>query len=398
MRNLKILHTVEYYFPSVGGAQEAVKRISELLVKKGHEVTVATTYLPEREKYNINGVKIEDFSISGNSVRGFSGDTAKYQDFLQDSDFDIMMNYAAQQWTTDLALPILDKISTKKVLVPCGFSGLYNREYADYFERMKSWINKYDKCVYLSNNYRDINFARSAGANNEVVIPNGAAEEEFTEKSDIDIKKMLNIPENHFLILHVGSHTGLKGHEEAITIFKKARITQATLLIVSENLNTKCTKNCHFLAKKYKWNPFSKLSDKNIIVTPLSRDETIAAYKQADLFLFPSNIECSPIVLFECMASKTPFLTTDVGNASEIIEWSGAGDILPTIKFKNGYCKAEINSSVKILQNLFDDFDLRQRMETSGYQAWKNKFTWDKIAKRYEEVYEEILEKNDIRN
>lgn len=82
MRNLKILHTVEYYSPSVGGAQEAVKRISELLVKKGHEVTVATTYLPEREKYNINGVKIEDFSISGNSVRGFSGDTAKYSGFF----------------------------------------------------------------------------------------------------------------------------------------------------------------------------------------------------------------------------------------------------------------------------------------------------------------------------
>lgn len=395
---MKILHTVEYYFPSIGGAQEAVKQISEGLIKRGHEVTVATTYLPNREKHNINGVIIEDFPISGNAVRGFSGDTESYQKFLLESDFDIMMNYAAQQWTTDLALPILDKISTKKVLVPCGYSGLYNREYTDYFERMKNWINKYDKCVYLSNSYRDINFARSVGANNDVVIPNGAAEEEFIEKSDIDIKKMLNIPENHFLVLHVGSHTGLKGHEEAITIFKKARITQATLLIVSDNLNTKCAKNCHFLAKKYKWNPFSKLSDKNIIVTPLSRDETIAAYKQADLFLFPSNIECSPIVLFECMASKTPFLTTDVGNASEIIEGTGAGEILPTIKFKSGYCTAEINSSAKMLQNLFDDFDLRQRMETSGYQAWKNKFTWDKISKRYEEVYEKILEKNDIRN
>ncbi|MGB9927472.1 MAG: glycosyltransferase family 4 protein [Methanosarcina sp.] len=392
MRYLKILHTVEYYSPSVGGAQEAVKQISEGLVKRGHEVTVATTYLSDRKNHKINDVTIEDFSILGNSVRGFSGDIKSYQKFLLESDFDVMMNYAAQQWTTDLALPILDKISAKKVLVPCGFSGLYDPQYKDYFEKMKTWIAKYDKCIYLSNNYRDINFARSAGVNNEILIPNGAAEEEFTKILDIDIKKKLNIPDNHFLILHVGSHTGVKGHKEAVNIFKKAQITHATLLIIAEDSKSKCSKNCHFSAKKYKWNPFSRLSDKNIIVTPLSRNETIAAYQQADLFLFPSNIECSPIVLFECMASKTPFLTTDVGNTTEIIEWSGAGDILPTIKFKNGYCKAEINSSAKILQNFFDDIDLRQSMGTSGHKAWKSKFTWSIITKKYEGVYEEILE------
>jgi glycosyltransferase involved in cell wall biosynthesis len=56
------------------------------------------------------------------------------------------------------------------------------------------------------------------------------------------------------------------------------------------------------------------------MITSLSRIETLAAYHQADLFLFPSNIECSPLVLFESIASKTPFLTTDVGNAKEIIE------------------------------------------------------------------------------
>jgi glycosyltransferase involved in cell wall biosynthesis len=263
---------------------------------------------------------------------------------------------------------------------------------------MKTLIGKYDKCIYLSNNYRDINFARSTGVNNETVIPNGAAEEEFTKSLDTDIKKKLNIPENHFLILHVGSHTGLNGHKEAVKIFKKAQITHATLVIVAEDSKSKCSKNCHFSAKTYKWNPFSKLSDKNIIVTSLSRNETIAAYQQADLFLFPSNIECSPIVLFECMASTTPFLATDVGNASEIVKWSGAGAILPTTKFKNGYCKADINGSAKMLQSTFNDPNLRKKMKISGYQAWKEKFTWDSITGKYEEVYEQIQEKSSINN
>jgi glycosyltransferase involved in cell wall biosynthesis len=93
------------------------------------------------------------------------------------------------------------------------------------------------------------------------------------------------------------------------------------------------------------------------------------------------------------MASKTPFLTTDVGNASEIIKWSGAGDILPTIKFENGYCKAEINGSAIKLRNVFNNSNLRQKMKISGYQTWLNKFTWDNIAKQYEEVYAKLLEK-----
>jgi glycosyltransferase involved in cell wall biosynthesis len=75
---------------------------------------------------------------------------------------------------------------------------------------------------------------------------------------------------------------------------------------------------------------------KNVRFAGFSRSDVIQAFHHADLFLFPSHIECSPIVLFEAMASKTPFLITDVGNAREILSWTNGGDILPTIKDLNG--------------------------------------------------------------
>ncbi len=37
--------------------------------------------------------------------RGFSGEVERYKKFLLESDFDIIMNYTAQQWTTDLTFP-----------------------------------------------------------------------------------------------------------------------------------------------------------------------------------------------------------------------------------------------------------------------------------------------------
>ena len=55
---MKILHTVEFYHPSIGGMQEVVKQLSERLVLLGHDVTVATTKMSERKESCINGVKI----------------------------------------------------------------------------------------------------------------------------------------------------------------------------------------------------------------------------------------------------------------------------------------------------------------------------------------------------
>jgi len=391
---MKILHTVEFYHPSVGGAQEVVRQLSERLVRLGHDVTVATTQLPDRDFTVLNGVKIKEFNISGNTVKGFSGKVDRYQKFLLKSDFDIIMNYAAQQWATDLMLPILDKIFTKKVFVPCGFSGLYFPEYGEYFEQMKTWLKRYDACVYSSNDYRDINFARKYGADNSVLIPNGAGEDEFDQKPDIDIRVQLEIPPGHFLILHVGSHTGIKGHKEAIRIFKKVKIKHTTFLIVANNFGGGCAGSCFRAEKFHRWNPYSKLSDKRILIKSLSRKETVAAYHEADLFLFPSNIECSPIVLFEAMASKTPFLTTDVGNAKEIIEWSNGGELLPTLKFANGYVKANVNASVGVFQRLFYDCQKKQEIASDGYEKWKTWFTWEKITKQYENLYIKLLNNN----
>jgi glycosyltransferase involved in cell wall biosynthesis len=389
---MKILHTVEFYNPSVGGAQEVVRQLSERLVKLGHDVTVATTRLQNRDFTSLNGVKIEEFNISGNAIRGFSGEVDRYQKFIFESDFDIMMNYAAQQWATDLVLPILNKITAKKVFVPCGFSGLFLAEYKEYFEQMKTWLREYDACVYLSNDYRDINFARECGADsNAVLIPNGAGADEFDWKPDMDIREKLKIPGDHFLILHVGSHTGIKGHKEAIQIFKKAKIKHVTLLIVANSFGGGCTRSCRLAETFNNWNPLSKLSDKKIVIKSLLRKETVAAYHEADIFLFPSNVECSPLVLFESMASMTPFLTTDVGNSKEIIEWSKGGLLLPTLKSPNGYVKADVKTAVDILQQLFYDSKKRKELGSNGYEKWKSSFTWEKITKQYEELYLNLI-------
>lgn len=391
---MKILHTAEFYWPSVGGAQEVVKQLSERLVSLGHDVTVATTKLPERKSKIINGVKIVEFAIFGNTVRGLTGEAEKYKDFLRNSKFDVVMNFAAQEWAADLFFDVIDEVKAKKVFVPCGYSALQDPAYEDYFKKMPDVLRKYDATVYPSDDYQDINFARKVGVEKKkiVIIPNGASEDEFLPKSKIDIKKKLSIPHDRFLILHVGSHTGVKGHKEAIEIFSRAKIKNATLLMVGNVFGGGCSLSCPRKAFLFKLSPYRLFDSKSLIVTELSRKETVAAYHAADLLLFPSNIECSPIVLFEAMASKTPFLTADVGNSAEIVKWSGgAGIVLPTGKDKQGFSRVRIPGSVKILEEIYYDRARRKKMAEAGFNAWKKRFTWEKIANDYLKIYNRVL-------
>jgi glycosyltransferase involved in cell wall biosynthesis len=383
---MRILHCVESYYPSIGGMQEVVKQLSERLVKLGHSVTIATRYQEERNFKELNGVEIVDFKISGNTVLGIKGDKTQYEQFLLNSTFDVITFFAAQQWATDIALPLLKQIKAKKVSVPTGYSGLYWKEYQGYFNDMKTYIQDYDMNVFLSDNYRDINFARENRVTKYCVIPNGAAEDEFLIESKIDVRKKLGIAKDSFLMLHVGSFTPFKGHQEAVELLLKSDLKNATLLLIGNNhlqFEKQFKKNYRYFTLRVK-NFFRK---NKIIIGQFNRDFTVAAYKQSNLFLFPSNIECSPIVLFESAAAKLPFLCTDVGNASEIAKWTQGGMILPTQIDKEGYSSIKMNESISMLNELYLNKAKREEMASKAFLNWKEKFSWEIIAKKYESLY-----------
>lgn len=414
MTPLRILHTVERYPPSIGGMQEVVRQLSERLARMGHDVTVATGRVEGRSGTVVNGVTIREFDVSGNLVEGLAGDVADYREFLSRGGFQVTTNFAAQQWATDVAITVLDSISGKKVFVPTGFSKLYSPAYRGYYRSMAGWMRRYDANVFLSETYRDASFAREQGIGNRVLIPNGAGEDEFLRDDGIDLRARLGIPGDAFLVLHVGAHTGDKGHREALAIYRKARIANAVFLLVGNDTGG-CLTSCRREAAALNLSADFRRRGKKVLVESLARADTVAAFRAADLFLFPSNIECSPLVLFECLASRTPFLSTDVGNAAEIAAWTSAGAILPTDKGPEeeraenpiveavrrvasavmprsrpvppGHARARTDESAMMLEKLYADSDARGRMAEAGHEAWTKRFTWEKIARRYEALY-----------
>ncbi len=420
---MKILHTVKYYSPICGGMYEVVRQLSDQLVARGHSVTVACLTIPRKDgsEFPPSSVQVVEFDIKGTYTRGFSGEIEEYRQFVRDGDFDIVTNFAAQQAMTDALLPVLHSISAKKVFVPTGFNGLYLKEYRDYFKQMPEWMRQYDMNVIISSELRDMKFAKQHGVPNTTVISNGASREEFEQSIPFSLRERLSIPQDTLLILHVGSHTGLKGHSRAIETFSRADTGPATLLIVGNPVASGCSLQCDQLAEMHNNSETFKEEHKNIIIRHLTRIETIAAYREADLFLFPSNIEGgASIVLFECMAAGLPFLVTDVGSAKETVLQSGGGVILPTEKdvppedtvrgrikhwvkraleffdigtfhSDRGFVRAKIDDSAFLLEGLCHDKKRREELGIAGHQAWLENFTWEKIAEQYESLYKRLL-------
>lgn len=388
---MKVAHLVESYFPATGGMQEVVRKLSHEMVNSGHEVYVITSRDSLREDFYDQGVNIVEFDVEGNFALGYrGGEIQSYKEYLRKSSFDIVVVFAAQQWSCDIFLEIIDEVPGKKVFVPTGFSGLRDNIYREYYVKMKKWMIKFDHCIFLSSNYRDINFYRELGGVKFQVIPNGASEEEFEKQYSFDLRKFYSIPSSNLILLFVGSHTGVKGHAEAIKIFSKCKNKNITLLMIGNVLSRKS-----FLITFFKVKLFNIFNlSKKIILSKLPRDYTVASFKQSDLFFFPSNIECSPIVLFESCAAKLPFLATDVGNSLEIADWTGGGVILPTDFDEMGFSRARIKDSAITLGYFIENRHERAKLAEAGYKSWKENFTWELIAKKYLNLYEQLLKKN----
>lgn len=393
---MRILHTVEFYYPSIGGAQEVVRHLSERMVAAGHEVYVATTKLPYRKSLIHNGVNIVEFDISGNEVNGFKGkDVAKYKKFLETEKFDIVMNYAAQQWTADIFMQVMDKVDARKVFVPCGFSALYDEAYAAYFKKMPERLAAYDSIVFLSDDYRDINFAREHNLENICIIPNGADEREFSEKISEEEKRFIRARYGlgGLIITTIGNHTNEKGHRELMKVFKALPYTPATLVIVGTiKPHDGCYDVCEIGADTC--NNSKKFFGKRIVlVDGENRDDVKKILQASDIFAFFSNIECSPLVLFESAAAGVPFIASAAGNNSEIAKWTGGGIIVESHPRPNGRVAINKKDALMKLTRLAFNKKLRSDIGATGHESWKKKYTWDVLTTEYLDLYSSLSKK-----
>jgi glycosyltransferase involved in cell wall biosynthesis len=440
---MRLLFCCELYHPSRGGVQEVMRQIAERLAVAGHDVTVATRHLAERKSTSHNGVNICGFQVAGNAIVGMRGEVDRYRDFVLDFDADAILIKAAQQWTFDALWPVLDQIKARKVFIPCGFSGLYEKAYAAYFAQLPDVLRKFDHLVFYAEKYRDIDFAREHGLTNYSKLPNGASELEFEVPAEPAFRARLGIFDDAFVVLTVGSPINGKGHRQVAEAFSRLESggRPVTLVLNGEwpalpasaemlpgpartqgatgHLGPAFQKVIRGLARagriatiiwregwagskmrarlnfeRWRTGPgidtwieqANAQAGKRVLCTDLPRADLVQAFMAADLFVFASTVEYSPLVLFETAAAGTPFLSIPVGNAEEIARWTGAGMICPAAKDRRGYVRVDPSLLAREIGRCMESPDLLVRIGAIGKERWRRMFTWRAIAPQYEAI------------
>ncbi len=113
----------------------------------------------------------------------------------------------------------------------------------------------------------------------------------------------------------------------------------------------------------------------------LPKERTISLIRGSDLLVQPSLAEGISSTILEAMACKTPVITTDVGDNKELLNNGTCGIVL------------EPNSSQKLLENVLDLIDNKQKAESLKEAAFKQvqKYDWSQVGKLYLDIYESLL-------
>jgi glycosyltransferase involved in cell wall biosynthesis len=216
----------------------------------------------------------------------------------------------------------------------------------------------YDAAVYHSKSYKDFEFAENLNLRNGVIIPNAVDEDEFNAPSTINFREKYNITTPYFL-LSVGNFLVNKGQESLIEVLRAIDRPEITLVLIGRDMGTLDE------LKEFA----SGLNVK--FMTDISREDTVAAFKSADLFVFASLVEASPLVIIEAKAARLPFISSECGNVRE---------------FKGGLVTSLEEMPIEIL-NLLIDAPRRKQLAEEGWKEWSEHLTWEKVVDMYEQLY-----------
>lgn len=329
---MKILFTVESYYPKMSGVPVVTKYLAEGLSNKGHEVHIVTGWIDGcREEDFLNGVFIHRFHIVHNFIKKPSGDIKKYRKFIFESGFDAIVCECAQCVTTDAILPCLKEYSGKKILHSHGFSGMLLKPFkkfssfrntvantVNYFNWkyyygvwLKKYIPAFDVILCLSEVDSSKEYLDKYGDSNVFVLSNAAEDMFFFDDiSSEAINKYVDLNGKDYFV-SVANYCEYKNQMGILKAFYELKNIDCSMVFVGSSRNKYYD---DLVELKKQMDALFGYREVHFL-TGVNRQDIPGIIKGALLYLVGSTFEEFSISLIESMALGIPFISTNVGNA-----------------------------------------------------------------------------------
>lgn len=352
----------------VGGSEKVVQQIVRSMKWKHNIDCHILTKFTYQQKTIHDGVVIERCAQTS-------------EDFLEqvrsiDADYLLTYSDCFSHWST--LLREAEKIRCKQSIALVGMNDMIHDQ------NMKSMFfnkNHLFRVITHSDNYQDYRYCSEKKIPVHV-IPNGIDLDEFKdqnfsfrEKYEITTPKMTLCVSNFFPgkgqdhLLHVLNKVAEKNKD-----FTAVFISSKVSFFVANNL----MQRFEIMLKR-----FAKF--KYVFLRDIPRRDTIQAFREADVFTFPSQQEVAPLVVLEAMATRTPWVSLSVGNVPTL----HGGIVIPAVKKirdQYQYDEEMYQQFANGVQQILSNSNLAKTLADEGYKQIESELNWDLIQEQYRKV------------
>lgn len=383
---MKILIVSDFYKPTINGVVASIINLKSGLELLGHEVRVLTlsptkkSYYDEEEKvYYIGSLNAEKIYPEARlSMRSFGKEKKDILEWGPD------IIHTQNEFSTFY----IEKQIFKKTNIPNVHT--YHTVYSDYthyfFKNKKVGVTAAVACTKLLG--RKVNCIIAPTNKIHTIlsgyrvkcpvhtIPSGISLEKFLRKvSDekiSELKKKLNIPEEHMVLLSISRIGKEKNVDELIRCMKTLQGRQITLVIVGDGPEKK---------KIEKMVEKLGLSDTVVFAGMVSPKKVPMYYQMADLFVSASTSEAQGLTYIEALATGTPILCRKDDCLKGVLD-----------EGNNGYLYRSEKEFIQKLDFYIQDED-KERMQKNAKQTVE-KYSKESFVKSLENLYEMYIRKS----
>lgn len=236
-------------------------------------------------------------------------------------------------------------------------------------------LKSYDRVIFL---YKKLaRCSRKLGLPEEKIriIPNGIDMRkifEIRKKLDASsLRRKYGIAEDEKVILYVGRLVKAKRVEILIKLIKKLlrKNLKVKGLIVGDG------------PRRSELEEIARPFASHIKFTGYLSKEKFECYCIADLFVLPSISEGLPTVLLEAAAFELPIIATNIYGVPDIVIHGKTGFLIN---------RWDHNRYIEYAEYLLMNQGFARKMGENAREHVANNFSWHKIVKEYEKIYEEL--------
>ncbi len=360
--------------------------VSKKQVEMGNEVTVIAggdkDEFEKKDGVNIYRVKIKKPFVLRTGFRLIE----KLEELIKTNNFDVI----------HIQNPIMIPYFSKDILkIPIAFTlhgSIFHFKRGvsikDVLKSLKGFLEFYLTAKFISKKV-DIITAISSEIGNEVIkefgvnknkvvlIHAGVDVERFRKVKKTDLKEKLKI--DGPVILSIGRFVNVKGFQYLIDamISVNRKFPTATLLLVGGNESDDKYDEIMQKIKNENAEGFIK------IIGAVPHSEIQNYYSMCDIYVQSSISSDLPKSILEAIATGKPVVATDMGNKEVVSDG------------KNGFLVPPKNSQAlsKKIEQLLGDRSKRIAFGKESLKISKTGFSWDDVARKYLNVYKEIIRK-----